>query len=192
MSKQAKNLGLPVFPWWTRVAWTPEQMRARSKSGAPEFVRRVQLSHAVGATGLIEALEAADEALNRLAAYTGISVVAHTWGLYKGPVPLSVRRYDDWRLKSSFVPDGYKLVAKVANITPVVKLDKGDELWQQVCDKINAFGRDPNISGPKLGNIDVDQVGFHEVQTPDGVTSLRATILDIDPIFDPASWPREK
>lgn len=183
-----KGLELPIFPWWTHVAWTTEQIRARAASGAKKFVRRASLSHAVGATGLIEALEAADRALNSIAEYAGITVVEHTWGLYKGQPPRRVRKYEGWRLASEFVPNGYYLVAEVANVGPLVEVETGSEPWLQICKRINTFYEDTSIPGPKMSNIDVNQVGFHQVQTADGLASLGATILDIDPIFNPSSW----
>jgi hypothetical protein len=187
-----EKMELPVFPWWTRVAWTKEQIRTRANSDAPNFVRAVMLRHAVGATSLLEALEIADDTMNRIAGYAGVGVVEHTWALYKGQPPRRLRKYDEWRFRNDFVPQGYQLVARVATVPSLIEVgDENNDYRLGVQAKINAFNRDPTIPGPKMPEIHVGQMGFYLAQTPDGLPgSLSATILDIDAVFNPHSWPK--
>lgn len=131
----------------------------------------------------------ADDTLNRLAEHTGgIDVVEHRWGLYKGRPSRRARECDDWRLSSDFVPDGYHLVAEVANLAPFVKVEPDSEAWLTLCKWLNDFLHDPRVPGPKLSDIGANQVGFYEVVGDH--TTLAAAILDIDPFFDPKSWAK--
>jgi len=171
------DLDLPIFPRYKSVAWSTEDIKACAKSHREKFVRRVTLQY-TGATSLKAALNTADETLNRIAEYADIDVVEHRWGLSRRRPSRNAWRYDDWRLQSDFVPQGYQLVAEVANLAPLI--DPPEDIRSKLCAKLNAFYYDQSIPGPKIGEIHIGAVGFHQIEK-ESSAAIQATILDIDP-----------
>jgi hypothetical protein len=172
-----KGLELPVFSRWTPVAWTSDEIRARARTGVDTFVRRTTLRCA-GAVSLKGALQIADDIFNRAAEHANIEVVEHIWGLSLRRPSHKARKYEHWRLRNDLVPQGYSLVAQVANLAPLVEPDTNT--YHTVCEALNDFHNSSRIPAPKMSELHIGAVGFRQIETGNGL-ALRGVILDIDP-----------
>lgn len=119
--------------------------------------------------------------MERFTETTGIDVVEHEWALTPRHPSRSARRYDDWRLRNDFVPNGLYLVARVTNIKHPI--EQTAEIHRELVSRISKYRHNSSDTWPKLGNLGPHQVVVTAEQTC-APKSFEATLVDIDAMVE--------
>jgi hypothetical protein len=170
------------------VAWTSSQIQAAAESGAPSFVRRVELQFLSDEPrdrdiSIEDILDLAEKAQDDLRAIVGIDVIEpEEWGLvWVKPGPNRLYAQQPGKLT---VAD-HALVAKVPAIQGIRPLSEqeGTALHERLLE----YGRMPtHPSGCRLCDLRLAQFA---VAPPDATHDReRIILLDCDLIFERDSW----
>jgi len=166
-----ESTGLQVFDE-SDVAWYKPDILAAIRQGEPRFLRRANIVVPRNRPGTLRGISLpaflvlADAALTTAANAMGAEVVDHEWGLAKlGP-------WSPFRQRQEFTPNGYRLIASVANIVDARPLPPQEA--REVNALIADFVRTPHEDGYYASDISAGQCV---------VSGLTRILIDTEPIL---------
>jgi len=167
---QYYGLDIQDFPADT-VVLERDAMRQAAALDQAEFTRRIVL-FAPGELSLKQCLKEADAEFSVVCDLTGAKPIEHQWGLVPPTTPPPVPK------TNSRIPNGYKLVARVATLKTEVM---PPETYMATKNGLHQYRKPkPTAGGYILHDMVVGQFGFGSlVKEEEGASSLKLLDLDI-------------
>lgn len=195
VAPQYTSVDLPIWSPQERPLWDTDRLHSEPiipDDGSETIIRaiRLDMSAYTHNNDLADLLARAEIEFDKISKFCGASVVAHTWGLYRvTPQELSQKhpftRRSHHEQAAFKIPPEFLLAAEVAYIhkgQPISTLSRRTDL--ALIRQINRGVRHYKSLSASFFLHDTDARQFLKHPDPDAPGQSKATLVDIDLLFD--------